>query len=63
MAALYVLRNEQTNRLTVVHVYRETEGVPQGLDEQLQLIDKLYPSSTLVSIVGPKGMSRGSATP
>ena len=42
-AALYVLRNEQTNRLTVVHVYREADGVPEGLAEQLQLIDKLYP--------------------
>jgi hypothetical protein len=42
-AALYVLRNEQTNRLTVVHVYREEDGVPVGLADQLQLIDRLYP--------------------
>ncbi len=42
-AALYVLRNEQTNRLTVVNVFREEDGVPVGLAEQLQLIDRLYP--------------------
>jgi len=42
-AALYVLRNEQTNRLTVVHVYREEDGIPVGLADQLQLIDRLYP--------------------
>jgi len=42
-AALYVLRNEQTNQLTVVHVYREEDGIPVGLADQLQLIDRLYP--------------------
>lgn len=43
-AALYVLRNELTSRLTVVHVYRDEDAIPEGLAEQLRLIDRLYPS-------------------
>ncbi|MEO7963298.1 MAG: APC family permease [Gemmatimonadaceae bacterium] len=44
-AALYVLRNEQTSHLTVVHAYEGDEhGIPPGLAEQLRLIDRLYPS-------------------
>ncbi len=43
-AALYVLRNEQTSRLTVVHVYDASNEIPPGLAEQLRLIDRLYPS-------------------
>lgn len=43
-AALYVLRNEQTSRLTVVHAYTEDHDIPPGLADQLRLIDRLYPS-------------------
>lgn len=43
-AALYVLRNEQTSRLTVVHAYNDDHDIPPGLAEQLRLIDRLYPS-------------------
>ncbi len=42
-AALYVLKNEQTNHLRVVHAY-ETEGdIPPRLAEQLVTVDHLYP--------------------
>ncbi len=43
-AALYVLQNEQTTRLKVVHVFRDESDL-EGLDlqEQLQVIDELYP--------------------
>ena len=43
-AALYVLQNEQTMRLKVVHVYRDESDL-EGMDlrEQLGVIDELYP--------------------
>lgn len=42
-AALYVLTNEQTNLLTVVHVYQKEEKIPADLAAQLSMIDHLYP--------------------
>lgn len=42
-AALYVLKNEQTNLLKVVHVYRREEEIPTDLAGQLSMIDHLYP--------------------
>jgi len=43
-AALYVLQNEQTKRLKVVHVYRDEEDVDhEHLASQLRTIDELYP--------------------
>lgn len=42
-AALYVLRNEQTNSLVVVHVFRSDEEIPKNLGNQLNVIDQLYP--------------------
>jgi len=42
-AALYVLENEQTNNLTVVHVYDDATGPPLALAEHLKMIDRLYP--------------------
>jgi len=42
-AALYVLKNEQTNRLLVVHVYEDPSAIPPELAEHLQTIDHLYP--------------------
>ncbi len=42
-AALYVLENEQTDRLTVVHVYRDEREIPEGLSRHLREIDRLYP--------------------
>jgi len=43
-AALYVLTNEQTNLMRVVHVYERERDIPAGLAEQLSIIDHLYPS-------------------
>ncbi|MGE3756523.1 MAG: amino acid permease, partial [Pseudobdellovibrionaceae bacterium] len=42
-AALYIINNEQTNKLVVVHVYRDEEKIPADLKEQLRLIDEIYP--------------------
>ncbi len=43
-AALYVLQNEQMQRLKVVHVYRELEDVDEEkLTQQLRTIDQVYP--------------------
>jgi 4-amino-4-deoxy-L-arabinose transferase-like glycosyltransferase len=43
-AALYVLENEQTRRLKVVHVYEQEEDLANvQLAEQLRTIDELYP--------------------
>ncbi|MGD8858984.1 MAG: APC family permease [Myxococcales bacterium] len=42
-AALYVLQNEQTDHLTVVHVYAPGEEAPAELARHLSLIDRLYP--------------------
>jgi len=42
-AALYVLENEQTTIMKVVHVHGEPEGVPPHLAEHLRTIDELYP--------------------
>jgi hypothetical protein len=39
----YVLRNEQTRNLKVVHVYRDEAEIPEGLAEQLKTLDALYP--------------------
>ena len=43
-AALYVLENEQTTRMRVVHVYEREEDIPPTLAEHLRAIDHLYPS-------------------
>ncbi|MCA9520558.1 MAG: APC family permease, partial [Myxococcales bacterium] len=42
-AAVYVMQNEQTRRLLVVHVYEEEDKIPSGLGEQLATLDKIYP--------------------
>ena len=42
-AALYVLENEQTNLLTVVHVYGDGDTVPDELSKHLSQIDHMYP--------------------
>jgi amino acid transporter len=43
-AALYVLQNEQTNRMKVVYVYEREEEIPGDLAQQLATIDRLYPN-------------------
>jgi hypothetical protein len=42
-AALYVLDNEQTSRLKVVHVYEDEGQIPPDLARQLGVVDHLYP--------------------
>lgn len=42
-AALYVLRNELTAHLKVVHVYEHESEIPSDLAQQLKTIDQLYP--------------------
>ncbi len=42
-AVLYVLRNEPSRRLRVVHCYTETEAIPATLTEHLKTVDHIYP--------------------
>jgi hypothetical protein len=42
-AALYVLQNEQTHLLTVVHAFEEEADVPPELASHLATVDRLYP--------------------
>jgi len=42
-AALYVLNNELTTRLKVVHCYDKREDIPAALTENLKVIDHIYP--------------------
>jgi amino acid transporter len=42
-AALYVMENEQTTRLRVVHAYEREEDIPAQLAEHLKTIDRMYP--------------------
>ncbi|CAN5546079.1 hypothetical protein BH09GEM1_BH09GEM1_09310 [soil metagenome] len=42
-AALYVLENEQTTRMKVVHVYGAEDDIPPDLATQLATLDRLYP--------------------
>ncbi len=53
-AALYVLDNEQTSRLKVVHVYDDEREIPPDLAEYLRVIDHLYPQLR-VDFVAVKG--------
>jgi hypothetical protein len=43
-AALYVLQNEQTNHLKVIHVYEDEAEIPAKLATHLSEIDHLYPA-------------------
>jgi len=42
-AALYVLKNEQTNRLKVVSAYQKEEDIRPELAKELATVDHLYP--------------------
>ncbi len=39
----YVLHNEQTRNLKVVHVYQREEDIPHKLAEQLHALDEIFP--------------------
>ena len=53
-AALYVLDNEQTSRLKVIHVYEDEDEIPPHLSAHLKLVDRLYPQLR-VDFVAVKG--------
>jgi amino acid transporter len=53
-AALYVLENELTTRLRVVHCYEDRETIPTTLADNLTTIDHLYPQMR-VDLVLVKG--------
>lgn len=66
-AALYVLKNEQTQLLTVVHVYTEETEIPPRLADHLRTVDHLYPELRIdflavQSVFGPELIERLSAT-
>ncbi|MCK5795831.1 MAG: APC family permease [Deltaproteobacteria bacterium] len=42
-AALYVIQNEQTERLIIVHLYEDENTIPDKLSRDLYEIDRLYP--------------------
>lgn len=56
-AALYVMENEQTKHLKVVHVYNEATGIAPRLSQHLHVIDRLYPQLRidLVTVKGSFG--------
>ena len=41
--ALYVLENEQTRRLRIIHCYDREDDIPADLAEQLTTLDRIYP--------------------
>jgi len=53
-AALYVLENEQTSNLMVVHCYEDEKDIPKHLAEQLRTVDRLYPELR-IDFVAVKG--------
>lgn len=54
-AALYVMKNEQTNWLKVVHVYGKEEEIPRELSQHLRTIDRMYPALK-IDFVAVKGV-------
>lgn len=54
-AALYVLENEQTKKLIVVHCYTDEENIQGELVEQLKNIDCIYPELR-VDLILVKGL-------
>ena len=43
-AAQYVLLNEQSKRLKIVHVYSEKDKIPPSIWYQARVIDEIYPN-------------------
>jgi hypothetical protein len=42
-AVLYVIDNELTDSLKIVHVYEKVEDIPKQLEEHVKWLDKIYP--------------------
>lgn len=57
-AVLYVLANEQTSNLKVVHIYENEPDIPPTLGDNLRTIDHLYPQLRIDFVA-----VRGSFTP
>ncbi|MCB0335282.1 MAG: APC family permease [Bdellovibrionales bacterium] len=53
-AALYVIENEQTKRMKVIHVYEKEEDIPHDLATHLSEVDKIYPQLR-IDFVAVKG--------
>jgi len=53
-AALYVLNNEQTRKLLVVHVFENEADIPKTLAPQLYTVDHLYPELK-IDFIGVQG--------
>ncbi len=56
-AILYVLANEQTRCLRVVHVFEKETAIPPKLQEHVEMLDRLYPQIRIdfVSVKGEFG--------
>lgn len=56
-AILYVLENEQTNALKVVHVYEDEAAIPPELADHLRTLDHLYPEMRIdfIAVLGSFG--------
>jgi hypothetical protein len=61
-AVLYVLQNEQTNRLEVVHVYRDESEIPPKLADDLKMLDALYPELRIDFTAVRDGSAQSSST-
>lgn len=64
-AALYVLENEQTTRMKVVHMYEDEQDIPPDLENALKTIDRLYPQLRIDFLAvkgtfGPESIERRS---
>ncbi|MCB9557881.1 MAG: APC family permease [Deltaproteobacteria bacterium] len=53
-AAQYVLANEQTRTLKVVHVYQSEDQIPANLSDDLHKLDEIYPQLR-IDFVGVQG--------
>jgi hypothetical protein len=42
-AVQYVIKNEQTHHLTICHIYKEMNEIPESLARQIKIVDQLYP--------------------
>ncbi|MCB1153358.1 APC family permease, partial [bacterium] len=40
---LYVMENETTNRVIIIHVYDEEKNIPENLKKDVDYLDKIYP--------------------
>jgi amino acid transporter len=54
-AAQYVLLNEQSKRLKIVHIYSDKENIPASIYYQARVIDEIYPNLR-VDLVLAKGI-------